>query len=306
MIEMVPKERHTPIFLFALGSLLLGSVLAFYVGKLIIRPIQNIQDAFKEISKGNFDVRVPENEKVMEIKEMIHCFNAMTHDLAHIEILRNDFVNNVSHEFKTPLSAIEGYATLLQNPGLSKEKHDHYVEKILENSKRLTTLSGNVLMLSKLDNQEMIMDKSEFRLDEQIRQCILMLEKKWQEKQIEFDLNLQRQYYYGSSTLLEQIWLNLLDNAIKHSAIGSNIEVSILNQNDELRVVIKDYGCGISEDDQKHIFEKFYQGDSSRKTEGNGLGLALVKRILDLCGGNIEVKSELGKGTEFIVKLPMD
>lgn len=306
LVEMVPRERHAPILLFAFGSLILGSVLAFYVGKLIIHPIQNMQDAFKELSKGNFEVRLPENEKIMEIKEMAQCFNAMTHDLAHIEILRNDFVNNVSHEFKTPLSAISGYATLLQNPNLSKEKHDHYVEKILENAKRLTTLSGNILMLSKLENQEMIMDKSEFRLDEQIRQCILMLEEKWQGKQIEFDLNLQRQFFYGSAPLLEQVWLNLLDNAIKHSPMNSTIELSLFQQNDELVISIKDYGCGMSEEDQKHIFEKFYQGDASRKEEGNGLGLALVKRILDLCKGKIQVKSKLNEGSEFLVTLPLD
>lgn len=174
IIEVDPRNRHIPIVVFALGSLLLGTVIAVYVGKLIVRPVQNIGNAFAELSKGNFDIKVPENERIMEIREMAQRFNAMTYDLSHIETLRSDFVANVSHEFKTPIAAIEGYATLLQNHNLSPEKHDRYVEKILENSRRLTNLSGNILMLSKLENQEMVLGKTEYRLDEQIRKCILL------------------------------------------------------------------------------------------------------------------------------------
>ncbi len=304
MIPVDPRDKPAPILVFALGSLLLGTVIALYVGKLIVRPVQNIGNAFDELSKGNFEVKVPENEQIMEIREMAQRFNAMTYDLSHIETLRSDFVANVSHEFKTPIASIEGYATLLQNHNLSQEKHDRYVEKILENSRRLTNLSGNILMLSKLENQETVLGKTEYRLDEQIRKCILMLENQWAAKNIEFDLELPRQIYYGSEALLEQVWSNILDNAIKHSPIGGVIHVSILQTDTHLTVAVADHGDGMTEEVQKHIFEKFYQGDSSRKAEGNGLGLALVKRIVELCKGTVTVESSPGKGAEFFVTLP--
>ncbi len=305
LITISIPERHAPVLVFALGSLLIGIVIALYVGKLIVRPVQNMGNAFDELSKGNFDVKVPEDERIMEIREMAQRFNAMTYDLSHIETLRSDFVANVSHEFKTPIASIEGYATLLQNRNLSDEKHDHYVNKILENSKRLTDMSGNILMLSKLENQETVPDKSEYRLDEQIRKCILTLESKWAEKNIDFDMDLPRITYYGSESLLEQVWLNIIDNAIKHSPHSASIKINITQSNETVDVSISDNGDGMSEEVIKHIFEKFYQGDTSRKSEGNGLGLALVKRIVDLCKGSIKVKSELGKGTEFTVKLPI-
>lgn len=274
VIQISPNTRHIPIVISALGSLLLGSVIAIYVGKWIVRPVENIGHAFDELS--------------------------------HIETLRNDFVANVSHEFKTPIAAIEGYATLLQNHNLSKEKADHYIEKILENSQRLAKLSGNILTLSKLENQEMVLRKSEYRLDEQIRKAILLLENKWSEKELEFDLELPKVSYYGSESLLEQVWVNLLDNAIKHAPAGSEIHICIWQKDTEFTVSISDNGSGMSDEIQKHIFEKFYQGDPSRKAEGNGLGLALVKRIIELCKGTIEVESVPGNGATFTVVLPVE
>ncbi|MGM9652871.1 MAG: ATP-binding protein [Eubacteriales bacterium] len=304
MIQLDPWDKPAPIAAFALGSLLLGAVIALYVGKLIVRPVQNISNAFDELSKGNFAVRVPENEQIAEIREMAQRFNEMTYDLSHMETLRSDFVANVSHEFKTPIAAIEGYATLLQNHSLPPDKYDRYVEKILENSRRLTNLSGNILLLSRLENQETVPGKTEYRLDEQIRKCILMLENKWSPKGIEFDLELPRQLYYGSESLLEQVWSNILDNAIKHSPAGGVIHVGIRQADTQLTVRIADHGDGMTEEVQKHIFEKFYQGDSSRKAEGNGLGLALVQRIVELCKGTVTVESSPGDGAEFLVALP--
>ena len=304
IISVDPRIRHIPIFVLLSGSLLIGCAVAVYVGKLIIRPVQNISNAFDELSKGNFEVKVSENERIMEIREMAQRFNAMTYDLSHIETLRSDFVANVSHEFKTPIAAIEGYAMLLQNHRLSDEKHDHYVEKILENSRRLSNLSGNILMLSKLENQEMVLDSKEFRLDEQLRKAVLVLENKWAVKNIEFDMEMQKQIYYGSEQLLYQVWINILDNAIKHSPQGGIIQISIQETENAMTVYITDQGDGMTGEIQKHIFEKFYQGDSSRKTEGNGLGLALVKRIVDLCKGEISVESAPGKGATFALSLP--
>lgn len=306
IISIDPRIRHIPILVLLVGSVLIGCAIAVFVGKLIIRPIQNIGSAFDALSRGDFSIRVPTNERIDEIQETARQFNSMTYDLSHIETLRNDFVVNVSHEFKTPIASIEGYATLLQNHRLTPEKHDYYLEKIMDNSRRLASLSSSILMLSKLENQETIVDRKEYRLDEQIRRSILMLESKWAEKGIEFDMDLPRQMYFGSEQLLEQVWSNIVDNAIKHSPEKGIIQVTIENSGRDLSVTISDQGDGMSEEIQKHIFEKFYQGDSSRKAEGNGLGLALVRRIVDLCRGSIIVRSEPGKGAAFTVRLPIE
>ena len=305
-LSVSPLEHRIPILGLGVASLVLGVSVALFVGRLIIVPIQKIGSAFQELSRGDFSVRVSEEERIDEIREIARHFNAMVFDLSHIETLRSDFVVNVSHEFKTPIAAIEGYATLLQTPALSAEKHAHYVERILENSRRLSTLSSNILMLSKLENRQTVPQYGEYRLDEQLRRAILRLENKWTEKKIEFDMELPKQMYDGCEQLLEQVWSNLLDNAIKHSPEHGVIQVQLWKSESGISVRIADHGDGMSEEVQKHIFEKFYQGDSSRREEGNGLGLALVKRILDLCGGQIKVKSAPGQGAAFTVTLPQN
>lgn len=304
IISINPANKHMPLVFAFAGSILIGAIIALFVGRLIIKPVQNINNAFGELSKGNFDVRVPDNERITEINEMAKCFNSMAYDLSHIETLRNDFVVNVSHEFKTPIASIEGYATLLQDAGLSDEKRMRYTEKILDNSKNLSYLLTNILVLSKLENQEMVHNKKEYRLDEQLRRAVLLLEDKWSKKNIDFDINLPKCRYFGNEQLLNQVWYNLIDNAIKYSADNGNIKISLAFDNSQAIVSIFDNGCGMSDEVQKHIFEKFYQGDSSRKSEGNGLGLALVKRIVNLCNGEISVQSKIHSGTEFQVTLP--
>lgn len=306
IIKIDPPSRKMPLLLLFLGSLLIGGSIALYVGKYIINPIKKLGKAFNELSEGNFKVKVNEDEKIEEIKDIAKQFNAMVYDLSHIETLRNDFVANVSHEFKTPISSIEGYATLLQNPNLSKEKKEYYINKILENSTRLSTLTSNMLLLTKLENQKLVLDNKQFRLDEQIRKTILLLEDKWSKKNIQFDMDLKLQMYYGSEQLLSQVWYNIIDNAIKFSKENKSIKITIEKDDYYINVSIKDYGCGISNEVLKHIFEKFYQGDSSRKDEGNGLGLALVKRIVNICNGKIIVESKENIGTTFIVKLPIN
>lgn len=306
IVDLDPSQRHVPIMVAFFVSLLIGTVIALFVGKLMIRPIQRISDAFDEVSVGNFEVRVPEGERISEIRDMAKKFNAMTRELSHIETLRGDFVANVSHEFKTPLSSIEGYATLLQGKSLSEEKRDAYIEKILDNSRRLSTLSSNVLMLSRLENQEIVAGRSEFRLDEQLRRVILRLEDKWGAKNIEFDMELPCVMYYGSEGLLDQVWSNLIDNAIKHSAHGASIRIELATDAESVCVSVIDDGDGMDSEVQKHIFEKFYQGDASHTSEGNGLGLALVKRIVDMCGGTVQVVSALGEGSAFTVRLPRE
>lgn len=304
IIEVDVSDRHIPLVVFAIGSVLLGSIIAVFVGRIIIRPVENISNAFDELSHGNFDIRVSENEKLSEMKETARHFNAMVYELSHIETLRSDFIANVSHEFKTPIAAVEGYAMLLQNPNISKEKQAHYLEIILENSRRLSNLSGNILLLSKLDNQQFVFEKTQYRLDEQIRRCILTLENKWSEKNVEFNIEMPSAVFYGGEDILEQVWLNIIDNAVNHSPQDGIITVILNSEPGEIAVKISDNGDGMAENVKKHIFEKFYQGDTSRKSEGNGLGLALVKRIVDLCDGRITVESAPEKGATFTVFLP--
>lgn len=305
VVQMNPLGKKVPVLLLLPPCLLSGGIIALYVGKVIINPIQKIGKAFHSLAEGDFSVKVPENEPIDEIQTIAKQFNAMTYDLSHIETLRTDFVVNVSHEFKTPITSIEGYATLLQNPDLSEEKRLHYVEKILDNSRRISKLTSNMLLLTKLENQEMVVDNKMFRLDEQIRKIILSLEDKWTKKNIQFDLELPLIMYYGSERLLEQVWSNIIENAIKHSFNDGVISIQIDICENYVSVKISDNGEGMSEDVMKHIFEKFYQGDSSRKEEGNGLGLALVKRILNICNGEVSVESKCNEGSIFTIKLPI-
>lgn len=304
IIKINFHAKHLPVLFFLVGSILLGLMLQLFVGKLIIKPVQNISNAFDELSVGNFSVRVPENNKLAEIREMAQHFNSMASALSHVETLSNDFVVNVSHEFKTPISAIEGYAVLLQKSSLPEEKRIYYIDKILDNSRRLSTLSSNILELSKLENQEIVMNCREYRLDEQLRKAVLLLENKWSDKNIEFDIDLPKIIFYGSEQLLDRVWINILDNAIKYSYENGVIKIRMYRDEEYIHIEITDYGEGMMAEIQEHIFEKFYQGDTSRKAEGNGLGLALVKRITELCRGSVSVESLVGKGTSFIVSLP--
>ena len=294
---------------YALGSTIIlsafvGGIVSIFVGKRIIRPIQKISNAFDELSRGNFDIKIDTDEKIAEIRDIAEHFNGMVFDLSHVETLRSEFVETVSHEFKTPVAAIEGYATLLQDHSLSPEARDKCIEKITENTKKLSTLTGNILSLAKLENQETVLNKKKYRLDEQLRREILLLENKWLAKDMRFDIDLEKCVFYGNEELLDQVWFNLIDNAIKHSPQGGVIQIQIHETNFDVSVAVIDHGEGMDENTKKHIFEKFYQGDSSRFSEGSGLGLALVKRIVDLCKGQIEVQSYPEVGSVFTIILP--
>ncbi|MCD7945295.1 MAG: HAMP domain-containing histidine kinase [Clostridiales bacterium] len=306
VVSITPADLHLPFLVLIPISIFIGTSITLLVGRFIIRPVNSISQAFDRLSQGDFSVRVPADSKVSEIREISEHFNAMVYDLSHIETLRTDFVVNVSHEFKTPIAAIEGYATLLQDKNLSPERRDYYLDKIIANSRRLSDLSGNVLALSKLENQETVLHRAEYRLDEQLRRAVLLLESKWSAKGLEFDIQLPSLRFYGNEPLLDQVWLNLLDNAIKHSPEGGVIRVGLQSDGDWVTVSVADDGDGMSQEVQKHIFEKFYQGDRSRSDEGNGLGLALVKRIVELCHGSVGVESAPGDGACFRVRLPVE
>jgi signal transduction histidine kinase len=226
----------------------------------------------------------------------------MVEELGAMETIQADFLSNISHEFKTPITAIEGYSTLLQNAKDEKEQA-LYVEKITLNTKRLSTLVGDVLLLAKLDNQSIQPKRNKFMLDEQIRQVILMQEIKWTERNIQLDVDMDEIEFYGTETSLSHVWLNLFSNAIKFSPDGGLITIKLNTDEKNIYFTISDEGAGINKGEEKRIFDKFYQGESDKKSEGCGLGLALAKRIIDINNGEIFVKNNLEKGCTFTVKL---
>ena len=290
------------LLLVAIG-LAIAAITSFFLTKFLSNPIKNLQNAMKQVAEGDFGVKLESGPGFEEMRLMMESFNSMTKELAATEILQMDFVSNVSHEFKTPINAIEGYATLLQNSDVTEAERAQYVEKILFNTSRLSTLVGNMLLLSKIDNQGIAEKKALFRLDEQIRQSILSLEPRWIERECEFDVEMDEVEYLGNETLLIHVWNNLIENAIKFGPIGGLIKIRLTESESSVIFTVEDEGPGISDDAKKHIFDRFYQSDSSHKSEGNGLGLALVKQIIKIEGGEILVDSLDGSGTKFTVKL---
>ena len=288
----------------AVLSVVVGTIISTYVSKKMLKPIMKINDAAKKVAQGDFTVRLEEKSIANEIKEIAENFNVMVREMANIETLRNDFISNVSHEFKTPLSAIDGYATLLQDDTISREEENRYIDYIIENTGRLTMLTQNILALSRLENQEIILQKEWYVLDEQIRLVLLSYETIWEEKCLNIDLNLDHIRFYGNSSLLAQVWSNLIDNAIKFSNPGGTFMIDCSVQRSNIVIIFRDNGNGMAEEVRKHAFDKFYQGERSHNVKGNGLGLALVKRIVALCDGTVSIESKIGRGTSVTVTFP--
>ena len=276
-------------WLLIFNTLIAGLITSFINAKLL-EPITRLSKAMKEVSQGDFEQHLETNSRIAEVGESYQSFNVMTKELRATEVLQMDFVSDVSHEFKTPINAIEGYTMLLQGEELSPDQEE-YVEKILFNTQRLSGLVGNILLLSKLENQNIPMKKTEYRLDEQIRQAVLSLETKWTEKEIGFQVELEEVKYTGNEGLFMHIWINLLDNAIKFSPSKGTITMFLKQEQDSVKFILEDEGPGIEDDVKSRIFDKFYQVDGSHKAEGNGLGLALVKRIVDSAGGTIKAEN---------------
>ena len=285
-------------------SLLIGASISALLGKWFFGPITQLSDAMKKVADGDFSVRLIADKGIREIEDIYANFNLMAKDLGATEILQTDFVSNVSHEFKTPINAIEGYATLLQGDENLSPEMEQYVEKILFNTKRLSGLVGNILLLSKVDNQVIQSRVSTFRLDEQIRQSVVLLEPKWEEKDLEFDVDLERVEYTGDESMLMHVWNNIIGNAIKFDPPGGYVGIKMKQRDGEITVTVEDSGPGVDEEAKKHIFDRFYQADSSHKEEGNGLGLALVKRIVDANKGRVTVENRIAGGCRFTVVLP--
>ena len=271
------------------------------------KPIIGIRQAARRVASGDFTVRVHslrKDDKKDELEVLIDDFNKMVEELATIETLKSDFIANISHEIKTPLAIIQSYAFALRKDELPKDKKQEYIETILEASQKLATLVSDVLRLNKLESQE-IVKKETYSLDEQLRCCILALEDRFNEKDIEFVVDLEEVTITTDENLLEIVWNNLLTNAIKFTEPNGIVSVELEVSQGMAIIKIQDNGCGMSEETSRHVFDRFYQGDTSHSAEGNGLGLALVRRIVDLIEGNIVVDSEVGKGTTFSVSIQL-
>ena len=284
--------------------ILSGAAIAVGLSKIFVSPMMKLGDAMRKVAGGDFSVRLDCTSRIRDVREVYDSFNTMVKELGNTETLQTDFVSNVSHEFKTPINAIEGYASLLQDSQLTDEQKNAYIDKIIFNTRRLSDLVGNILLLSKVNNQTISPKTSTFRLDEQVRQSILALESKWENKEIEFDIDLDEIEYTGFENLLSHVWLNLIDNAVKFSPQNGQIRIRLKQLDSSVTFSIWDNGLPIPEADIDRIFNKFYQGDNSHASEGNGLGLALVRKIVAAEQGTINVTSSEDAGTEFVVALP--
>lgn len=274
------------------------------------RPVNRILDATEKITEGDFSVRIQpvhtDRDKYNELDLIIDDFNTMAHELSGTETLRNDFIANVSHEIKTPLAAMQNYATLLQTPGLSEEKRMEYARSITASSRKLSELITNILKLNKLENQQIFPEPVEFNLTEELQECVVSFEQQWEKKNISIDADIEDDVRMeGDPDLLSLVFNNLMSNAIKFTEKDGHIGISLHGIGKEAEIRVRDDGCGMDKETASHVFEKFYQGDSSHAAKGNGLGLALAKRVVDISRGTITVESQPGKGSTFIVRLPL-
>ena len=267
------------------------------------KPVQVLTRAHEKVQEGDFTVRLPDNQPG-EMGELMRSFNDMTEALGSTAYLQKDFISSISHEFKTPIASIRGFAKLLQMPGLTEEQKAEYISMIAQESDRLSRLSETLLRLSALEQQTALASLTTFSLDEQLRQVILRLEPTWSQKDIGWQIDLNEVSVTSDQELLNQVWVNIIQNAIKFSPAESEIEVRVFRESNAI-VEIKDHGCGMTEEAQKRIFDKFYQADKSRRQEGVGLGLSLAKRIVDMMGGTITVTSAPNQGSTFRVELPV-
>ncbi len=289
------------LFAIAIGAAGAAAVSAFYV-----KPVKMLESAMNEVAGGNFGIQLNDERKLREIRSLYSDFNHMARGLAATEILQSDFVANVSHEFKTPVAAIEGYAQLLQDETLTPEERRQYTEKLLAAAQRLSGLVGDVLLLSKVESGSPVGQAEPFRADEEIRQAIIALEQAWEEKEIEMDVSLAPLTCVGNAGLLYHVWSNVLGNAVKFTPPGGRVTVRLRAVGGQAEFRVEDNGPGLSEKDLACAFNKFYQGDASRAVQGNGLGLALVKRIAELNGGYVTCENLPGGGCAFTVFIKLN
>lgn len=297
----------TPVLYWALMAAVLTSYTRYAIKKSYEKPIQDVSEATEKIAKGDFSVRLPSirySGAADYLDSMVEDFNKMAEELKGVETLRTDFIANVSHELKTPLAVMQNYGTMLQQPDLSEEDRVKYAKIITDASRRLSDLIANILKLNKLENQQIYPMEQTYDLSEQLCECLLMFEEAWEKKNIEIQTDIEENIMIETDPeLLSLVWNNLFSNAIKFTEPMGTVSLSVKSEDGFAVVKVSDTGCGMSREVGEHIFEKFYQGDTSHSTQGNGLGLALVKRIIDIVNGEISVTSEAGKGSTFMVRL---
>ncbi|GHU87997.1 two component sensor kinase [Spirochaetia bacterium] len=316
LLALMERTTHTgnyllsEIFIMVGYLFLVATVLMIFTALIrryyFERPLRHLSEGAKKIARGDFSVRITpmrKDGKKDYTEVLFDDFNTMAAELANIETLKNDFIANVSHEIKTPLSVIQGYAAALQSDTLTVEERRDYAKTIADATQKLSALVTNILKLNKLENQKIIPEAAPFDLGEQIRRCALTFEDLWEKRGITFDADLDEVVVHYDPGMLEIVWNNLLSNAVKFTNSGGLIALSLKAANGFAVATITDNGCGMDAETVKHIFDKFYQGDTSHSGEGNGLGLAMVKRVIEITGGEISVDSKPGQGTTFTVSL---
>lgn len=310
-IDMVMSNGNSDtvqIIAAVISSIVIGTLLSFIAGGMFLRPLAELIKATKKVSNGDYTAQVDigwaEKHTVRELSDLIRVFNEMTRELNNTAMFNKDFIASFSHEFKTPLVSIRGFARQLYSGNLTQEQQREFSRIILEETEYLSELSSNTLLLTSLETSDIVSGKTRFSLDEQLRSCMLRLEPQWSEKNLDLSMELDEVTFYWDELMLAHVWNNLFDNAVKFTPEGGRIFVSCHRSAGVITIRVRDSGEGIPQEALPHIFEKFYQADSSHATKGNGLGLPLAKKIVELCGGRIGVQSDYGKGTEFTVILP--
>ncbi|MCR4928382.1 MAG: HAMP domain-containing histidine kinase [Lachnospiraceae bacterium] len=304
-LGITPLKLTIIVLIFSYVS---SSALSIVINRNVFTPLRKLTKLTKQVSDGNYNINTEGITNIFtertDLGTLVESFEDMTQELSSTEIFRNDFIHNFSHEFKTPIISIRGFANQLYKGDLTPEQQKEFAKIILDESEHLANMSSNVLLLSKLESQEIVSDKENFSLDEQLRTCMLLMEEQWSDKNITIDMDLDEIEYYQNKDLLYHVWMNLFSNAVKFTGEGGTISVKCHPANDAIYIAVSDNGIGMDDATKNHIFEKFYQGDSSHATAGNGLGLSLVKRIIEMMGGRISVESAVNKGSTFIVSLP--
>lgn len=307
MINVVFQKNPDYNPLIGLGMLvpmaLMMELSTYFFSKILYRKVSRLISAINEVAGGNYNITL-NPKKAKPLTDVVVNFNKMTAELKSVETLRNDFINDFSHEFKTPITSINGFANLLLDTEVSEEEHREYLQIIADESERLSALSRETLMMSRLDNQQSIPDKKYYALDEQIKQNIILLSREWSAKKIDLSADLPPVTYYGNMDLMSHIWINLLGNAIKFTPVHGKINVSMRQEPKQIVVLVSDTGKGMTDGEMIRIFNKYYQADPSHSTKGMGLGLSIAHRIVELSGGRIDVTSTPGSGSTFAVYLP--
>ncbi|KPG70637.1 hypothetical protein AEQ18_08755 [Enterococcus sp. RIT-PI-f] len=295
------QELHQFVGLIFINNAVIGTLVLLLALRTIVKPIKQLSEAARSVANGDFEVNVDLKNKD-EIGQLALEFNQMVQEINSIDKMRKDFVSNVSHEFRTPITSISAYAKLIEMSASSGMETKEYAQAILAESDRLTHLSTNLLRLSEIENK-VFRSTNKFSLDEQIRQAILTLEPQWSKKKMDLSIDLDSIEYRGDEELLYQVWLNLIQNAIKFSNLRGRLSVSLKIKNEKIDVTIQDSGTGIEKSDIPQIFDRFYQGNTSKKNQGSGLGLSIVQKIIEQEEGNLSVLSEIDKGTKITVTL---